>query len=191
MSILKIRGTNPLALVDGMSVLRLATVLLILSLPLTTCSLLKDSPRVPAIPRDVGFPDFNTFSAADSSRYSKRSDNGSAFGFLTPLGLRCGLAAGRESQPDGISCVGPIPGRGHQWSLRVERGSGAKMNIELNKSGPGIFTPPEPPSPTLARHEALQINQGDIACGILDFGTPACHVGDHGFVVNPDNVVLF
>lgn len=145
----------------------------------------------PARSPSVDFPDLNTFTAADSSKYSKWRDNSSVFGFLTPLGLRCGLAAGRKSQPDGISCVGPIPGRAHQWSLRVERGSGAKIYIELNKSGPGISTPPEPPSPTLARHEALQINQGDIACGILDAGTPACHVGDHGFVVNPDNVVLF
>lgn len=174
-----------------MRVPRAATVLVALSVPLMGCSLFKDSPHTPAVPRDVEFPDLSTFTAADSSRYSKRSDTGSGFGFLTPLGLRCGLAAGRESQPDGISCVGPIPGREHQWSLRVERGSGAKIYIDLNKSGPGIFTPPEPPSPTLARREALQINQGDIACGILDAGTPACHVGDHGFVVNPDNVVLF
>lgn len=174
-----------------MSAVRVATVLLVLSFPLTACSQFKDSPRVPVVPHDVDFPDLGTFAAADSSRYSKPSDNNSAFGFLTPLGLRCGLAAGRESQPDGISCVGPIPGREHQWSLRVERGSGARIYIELNRSGPGIFTPPEPPSPTLARHEALQINQGDMACGILDAGTPACHIGDHGFVVNPDNVVLF
>lgn len=175
-------------LVDGWGAV---AILAAASFPLTACSQFDDSSHKPAIPRDVDFPDLSTFTAADSSRYSKRSDNNSAFGFLTPLELRCSLAAGRESQPDGISCVGPIPGRAHQWSLRVERGSGAKMFIDLNKSGPGIFTPPEPPSPTLARHEALQINQGDIACGILDAGTPACHVGDHGFVVNPDNVVLF
>lgn len=165
--------------------------LLALMLPLTACPQSKDNASASAAPRDVNFPDLGTFTAVDSGRYSKRSDTGSAFGFLTPLGLRCSLAAGRESQPDGISCVGPIPGREHQWTLRVERGSGAKIYIELNKSGPGITTPPEPPSPTLARHEALQINQGDIACGVLDAGTPACHVGDHGFVVNPDNVVVF
>ncbi|WP_167542151.1 hypothetical protein [Mycolicibacterium mucogenicum] len=161
------------------------------SIPLTACSQFDDSSHNPATPRDVNFPDLSTFTAAESGSYSKLSDAKSVFGFLTPLGLRCSLATGRESQPDGVSCVGPIPGRSHQWSLRVERGSGAKIYIELNKSGPGIFTPPATPSPTLARHEALQINQGDIACGILDVGTPACHIGDHGFVVNLDNVVLF
>lgn len=161
------------------------------SIPLTACSQFDDRSHKPVVPRDVNFPDLSTFTAAESGKYLKRSEDNSAFGFLTPLGLRCSLATGRESQPDGVNCFGPIPGRAHQWSLRVERGSGAKIYIELNKSGPGIFTPPEPPSSTLARHEALRNNQSDIACGILDAGTPACHIGDHGFVVDLDNVVLF
>ncbi|WP_138228686.1 hypothetical protein [Mycolicibacterium aubagnense] len=57
------------------------------------------------------------------------------------------------------------------------------------KSGPGMFRPPPPP--TLPIRHIVKAAQDDVLCGILDNGSAACRIGEHGFVAATDKLTLF
>lgn len=54
-----------------------------------------------------------------------------------------------------------------------------------------MWEPPAPPSPTLPNHHVLRAHGNDVACGVIDNGTAACHIGEHGFVLTASEPTLF
>lgn len=166
-----------------------ATVLVALSVPLMGCSSFKESPHTPAVPRDVAFPDLSSFAPAGPAMYSPGTNDDPGLGFSTPSGQRCFLYADTSSDPARIECSGPIPGRAHDWALHIKRGTTASVGELVIKSGPGILSPPPPP--TLPVRHVLNAAQDDVQCGILDNGSAACRIGEHGFVAATDKLALF
>ena len=99
------------------------------------------------------------------------------------------MYADTSSDPARIECSGPIPGRAHDWALHIKRGTTASVGELVIKSGPGILSPPPPPM--LPVRHVLNAAQDDVQCGILDNGSAACRIGEHGFVAATDKLALF
>jgi hypothetical protein len=139
----------------------------------------------PAIP---GFPDLSRFIEADRSTYLSNGQRYSGYFFRTPNGLACSSNDYPQPEFARIVCWGPIPSRPGHWEINADRRSAAS----IKEIPPNVWQESSTdPKPVLPIHHVLKRPMDDLVCGVIDNGTPACRIGDHGFVLGTDRLTLF
>lgn len=142
----------------------------------------------PSPPKIAGFPDMSTFKEADPNIYSSNGQRYSGYFFRTPNGLACSSNDYPQPEFARIECWGPIPGRPGHWNISADRRSPATMKEIPADVWQKSSTDTEPVLPS--RH-VLKRPEDDLICGIIDNGTAACRIGDHGFALVTSNPMLF
>lgn len=135
-------------------------------------------PQAPTDPH--GFPDLSGFTVAASSDYLRHAPSFNGLAFQTPDGLSCshnGFNSMLDPSTITLTCTGPVAAQGPgSWRVIVSTKHEA---VIAPATEPGV------PGRELPAGSALEY-QG-IECGVDD-GVTACRVGEHGFVLTPDEV---
>ncbi|TDK90136.1 hypothetical protein [Mycolicibacterium mucogenicum] len=138
--------------------------------------------------RVVGFPDLSKFIEVDQYAYFGSGQRYAGISFRTPNGMTCASNDYPERQYARIDCSGPLPGKPGQWQVVAELRSAATMKDITARAPVGTS---EPTALLLPTHHVLKLAADDLACGIVDNGTPACRIGNHGFALAADEPLLF
>ncbi|WP_141772198.1 MULTISPECIES: hypothetical protein [unclassified Mycobacterium] len=139
-------------------------------------------------PPVAGFPDLSKFAETDQYAYFGSGQRYSGIVFQTPSGMICASNDYPERQYARIDCSGPLPGKPGQWQVVAELRSAATMKDITARAPVGTS---EPTALLLPTHHVLKLAADDLACGIVDNGTPACRIGNHGFALATDEPLLF
>lgn len=158
--------------------------------PSSTVSLQSSPPVSPAGPPPAGFPDLAGFTESISQFDQVNVPRVQGFYFSTPSGLICGSNAYPEVQFEYVGCRGPVPSQGPgDWAVRARFGQSG--TVESLSSDPDFAADKQSPPPVMAPMHKVTASKGDAVCGVVDAGTVACRVGEHGFVITPTSTELF
>lgn len=144
-------------------------------------------------PTVAGFPDLSNFVEADQNTYFGSGQRYAGIAFRTPGGMTCSSNDYPERKFARIACWGPLPGKPGQWELVAEQRNAATIKditarAPVGTSETGTF---EPTTVLLPTRHIVKRTEDDLVCGVIDNGTPACRIGDHGFALATDQPLLF
>ncbi|WP_260971667.1 hypothetical protein [Mycolicibacterium llatzerense] len=141
----------------------------------------------------VGFPDLSKFIEADQHTYFSSGQRYSGIAFQTPSGMICSSNDYPERKFARITCWGPLPGKPGQWELVAEQYNAATIKDITARAPVGASEAgtSQPTTVLLPTRHVVKRTEDALVCGIIDNGTPACRIGDHGFALTTDQPLLF
>jgi hypothetical protein len=150
----------------------------------------RQSSPSPGPPLPADFPDLSGFTESIGQFDQVNVPRVQGFYFSTPSGLICGSNAYPEVQFEYVGCRGPVPSQGPgDWAVRARYGE--SETIESIADDPDFAADKQSPPPLMAPMHKVSASNGDAVCGVVDVGTVACRVDDHGFVITPTSAEVF
>lgn len=144
-------------------------------------------------PTEAGFPDLSKFVEADQNTYFGSGQRYAGITFRTPGGMTCASNDYPERKFARITCWGPLPGKPGQWELVAEQYNAATIKDITARTPVGASEAgtSEPTTVLLPTRHVVERTEDALVCGVIDNGTPACRIGDHGFALATDQPLLF